>query len=147
VNCATACNTGSRRSPDEPPCRGLAHCKTSCTEPHVEETDQVWIEAGFLPRACCRRAVALLHRLAMDEEPTASLLSCILAVAAETSGDPGRARGYNVLDPAQLRRTAEEYGIEPAGRNDDEIARAVTLAIIGEYGDDMPIPVHPEQHR
>jgi len=138
VNCATACNTGFRRGPDEPPCQRLAHCATPCKEPYFEETDRVWIEAGFFPRACCRRAVALLHRLAMDEEPAASLLSCILTMAAKASGNPGHARGYRILDPGRLRRIAEEYGIEPGGRSDDEIARAVTLAIIGDYGANTP---------
>ncbi len=125
MNCATTCSTG--------PCRRPAHSKISCKEPRFEETDQVWTEAGFLPPADYRRAVALLHRLAMDGETATSLLSSVLTVAAETS-----ARGYRILDPAKLRRIAEEYGIEPAGRNDTEIAHAVTLAIIGEYGASTP---------
>jgi len=102
-------------------------------EPLLEETDQVWTEAGFLPPADCRRAVALLHRLAMDDEPVASLLSCVLTVAVETS-----ARGYRVINPPKLRCIAGEYGIELAGTSDDEVARAVTLAIIGEYGEKTP---------
>ncbi|MCK9307922.1 MAG: hypothetical protein M0P17_10395 [Methanoculleus sp.] len=102
-------------------------------EPFLEETNQVWTEAGFLPPADCRRAVALLHRLAMDDEPVASLLSCVLTVAVETS-----ARGYRVINPPKLRCIAEEYGIEPADTSDDEVARAVTLAIIGEYGEKTP---------
>ncbi len=130
MNCATTCSTG--------PCRRPAHRKKPCKEPNFEETDQVWTEAGFLPPADYRRAVALLHRLAMGEETAAPLLSCVLTVAAETSGDPDRAREYRILDPAKLRRIAEEYGIEPAGRSEDEIAHAVTLAIIAEYGENMP---------
>jgi len=104
-------------------------------EPFLEETNQIWIEVGFLPPVDCQRAVALLHRLAMDDEPVASLLSCVLAIAAK-SGETDR--NYRILDTARLRRIAEEYGIEPAGRSDDEVARAVTLAIIGEYEANMP---------
>lgn len=102
-------------------------------ESFCEETDQVWTEAGFLPPADCRQAVALLHRLAMDEEPAAALVSSHL-IAAATSGSAGR--GYRIFDPARLRRTALEYGISPAGRTDTAIARAVTRAIIAEYGDE-----------
>ncbi len=131
MNCATTCSTGSRRGSEETPCRRPAHRKALYNELFFEETGQVWTEAGFLPPADYRRAVALLHRLAMDEEATASMLSSVLTVTAR-SGETGR--GYRILDPAKLRRTAEEYGIEPAGRNDGEIAHAVTLAIIGEYG-------------
>jgi hypothetical protein len=71
----------------------------------------------------------------MDDEPVASLLSCVLAAAAK-AGETGRS--YRILDQARLRRIAEEYGIEPTGRSDDEVARAVTLAIIGEYEANLP---------
>nr|WP_282570139.1 hypothetical protein [Methanoculleus sp. 7T] len=135
VNCATTCNTGHRRSPEEPPCRRPARHKKSFSE----ETGEVWTEAGFLPPASYRQAVTLLHRLAMEEEPAASLLSNALTAAGETSGPHPGARGsYRILDSGRLRRIAEEYGIEPAGRDDDEIAHAVTLAIIGEYREKIP---------
>jgi hypothetical protein len=68
----------------------------------------------------------------MDEEPVAPLLSSAL-IAAAKSGDTGRS--YRIFDPARLRRTALEYGIDPAGGNCTEIARAVTRAIIAEYGE------------
>jgi len=132
VNCATTCNTGSCRGSKEPPCKRPIYRKSSHKEPYIEETDQVWIEAGFIPPLDCRRAVALLHRLAMDEDPAASLLSSVLTMTAK-SGEDGR--GYRILDPVKLRRVAEDYGIEPACRSDGEIARAVTMAIIGEYGE------------
>lgn len=131
MNCATTCNTGSCRCSKESTYKRQANRNIPRKVPHIEETDQVWIEAGFIPPADCREAVALLHRLAMDEEPTASLLSSVLTITI-TSGE--RDCDYRILDPAKLRRTAGEYGIEPAGRNDGEIAHAVTLAIIGEYG-------------
>ncbi|UYU17838.1 MULTISPECIES: hypothetical protein [Methanoculleus] len=132
MNCATTCNIGSRRGSEETRCRRPAHRKALYKELFFEETGQIWIEAGFLPPADYRRAVALLHRLAMDEEPTASLLSSVLTITAK-SGKEGR--GYRILDPVKLRRTAEEYGIEPGNSSDGEIARAVTMAIIGEYGE------------
>ena len=132
VNCATTCNAGSCRAPGESPHRLPAHRQISYREHIFEETDQVWTEAGFLPPADCRRAVALLHRLAMDEEPAAPLLSSALTSAVK-SGDRGR--GYRVFDPTRLRRTALEYGIDPAGGNSTEVARAVTRAIIAEYGE------------
>lgn len=132
MNCATTCNTGSCRGSKEPPCKRPIYRKSSRKEPYIEETDQVWIEAGFIPPLDCRRAVALLHRLAMDEDPAASLLSSVLAVTT-ISSETGR--GYRILDRAKLRRTADEYGIEPACRSDGETAHAVTMAIIGEYGE------------
>ncbi|MDN7012151.1 hypothetical protein FGW20_03645 [Methanoculleus sp. FWC-SCC3] len=132
VNCATTCNIGSRRGSEETRCRRPAHRKALYKELFFEETGQIWIEAGFLPPADYRRAVALLHRLAMDEEGTASLLSSVLTMTAK-SAETGS--GYRILDPVKLRRTAEDYGIEPAGRSDGEIAHAVTMAIIGEYGE------------
>ncbi|KAF5067492.1 hypothetical protein DSECCO2_253030 [anaerobic digester metagenome] len=132
MNCATTCNTGSCRCSKESTYKRQANRNIPRKVPHIEETDQVWIEAGFIPPADYRRAVALLHRLAMDEEPTASLLSSVLTITAK-SGKEGR--GYRILDPVKLRRTAEEYGIEPGNSSDGEIARAVTMAIIGEYGE------------
>ncbi len=135
MNCATTHNIGSSRGSGEYPCRRPAHRKALYKELFLEETGQIWIEAGFLPPADYRRAVALLHRLAMDEEGTEFLFSSILTVTAR-SGEKGRR--YRILDPAKLRRTAEEYGIEPAGRNDGEIAHAVTVAIIAEYGEKTP---------
>lgn len=135
MNCTTTRSTEPCRGSDEYPCRRPAHRQISYKEPFHEETDPVWTEAGFLPPADCRRAVALLHRLAMDDEPAASLLSCVLAAAAK-AGDTERS--CRIFDPARLRRVAEEYGIELAGRSDDEVARAVTLAIIGEYEANMP---------
>lgn len=109
--------------------------KISCRESHIEETDQVWAEAGFIPPSDCRRAVALLHRLAMKEEPAASLLSSVLTVTSKFGED---GHGYRILDPKRLRGMAEDYGIEHGGRSDGEIAHAVTLAIIGEYEAGMP---------
>jgi|GEM_PF-475267 len=132
VNCATTCNTGSCRGSRESPCRRPVYRKKSCKEPRIEETDQVWIEAGFIPPPDCRRAVALLHRLAMDEESAASLLSSVLMTMV-TSGEGGR--GYRILDPVKLRGMANDYGIECSERSDGEIAHAVTMAIIGEYGE------------
>lgn len=132
MNSATTCSTGSRRCINELPCRHPGRCKASLRDPLPEETDQIWTEVGFLPPARCRRTVALLHRLAMDEEPAASLLSSVL-VAVEP-GDVGC--GYRIFDPARLRRTAEEYGINLAGRSDTEVAHTVTLAIIAEYGEE-----------
>jgi len=128
VNCTATCNTGL--------CRRPAHRKVSLREPFPEETDQVWTEAGFLPPAGCRRTVALLHRLAMDEEPVASLLSPDLIAAAVKSGEAGCE--YRIFDPARLRLTALEYGIDPADKSSIEIARAVTLAIIADYGEKTP---------
>jgi hypothetical protein len=135
VNCATTCNTGPRRRPDEPPCRRPARHK----KPFSEETGQIWTEAGFLPPARYRQAVALLHHLAMEEEPAASLLSYALTAAGETPVCDPKTRGsYRILDPGRLRRIAKEYGIDPADRDDDEIAHGVTFAIIGEYEEEMP---------
>lgn len=134
MNYATTCNTGSHRGTRVSPCRTPVYHKTSCKESHIEETSQVWIEAGFIPPPDCRRAVALLHRLAMKEEPAASLLSSVLTITAK-SGEEGH--GYRILDPVRLRSMAKDYGIEHGGRNDGEIAHAVTLAIIGEYGAGM----------
>jgi len=68
----------------------------------------------------------------MDEESAASLLSSVLMTMV-TSGEGGH--GYRILNPARLRDMAKDYGIEPAGRSDGEIAHAVTIAIIGEYGE------------
>lgn len=133
MNCTTTGSTGSRRGLSESPCRRSRHRRAFLREPLPEETNQVWTEAGFLPPAGCRRAVALLHRLAMNEESAASLLSPVLT--ATTAGFDNTGSGYQILDPAQLRRTAEDCGIDPAGRSDAEVARAVALAIIGEYGD------------
>lgn len=133
MNCATTCSTGPRRGSEESPCRRPAHRRATLREPFPEETDQVWTEAGFLPPAGCRRTVALLHRLAMDEEPAASLLSPDLIAAAAKLSEAGH--GYRIIDRVQLRRTALEYGIDPACRSDTEVARAVTLAIIAEYGE------------
>ncbi len=76
-----------------------------------------------------------MHRLAMDEEPATSLLSSVLTITAKSEGD---GRGYRILNPARLRGMARDYGIEHNGRSDGEIARAVTMAIIGEYGACMP---------
>jgi len=132
VNCATTCNIGARRGSEEPRCRRPAHRKALYKELFFEETGQIWIEAGFLPPADYRRAVALLHRLAMEEEPAASLLSSVLTITVK-SGESGR--GYRILDPARLRGMANDYGIECGGRSDTEIAHAVTMAIIGEYGE------------
>lgn len=132
MNCATSCNTGSCRGSRESPCRRPVYRKTSYKDPYTEETDQVWIEAGFIPPPDCRRAVALLHRLAMDEESAASLLSSVLTVTVKP-GEGGR--GYRILDPARLRSMANDYGIECSGRSDGELAHAVTMAIIGEYGE------------
>ncbi|WP_231476587.1 hypothetical protein [Methanoculleus sp. MH98A] len=132
MNCATTCNTGSCRGSREPPCTRAICRKTSRKEPYIEETDQVWIEAGFVPPQDCRRAVALLHRFAMDEDPAASLLSSVLTMTAKSGKD---GRGYRILDPVKLRRTAEDCGIEPGNSSDGEIAHAVTMAIIGEYGE------------
>ena len=132
MNCATTCNTGSCRCSKESTYKRQANRNIPRKVPHIEETDQVWIEAGFIPPADYRRAVALLHRLAMDEEPTASLLSSVLTITI-TSGE--RDCDYRILDPAKFWCTAEEYGIEPGNRSDGEIAHAVTLAIIGEYGE------------
>lgn len=135
MNCATTHNTrplqGSRGSPRK---RQISS-NPLCNEPDLEETKQVWIEAGFIPPPDCRQAVALLHRLAMDEEPAASLLSSVLTITAKSEGD---GRGYRILDPARLRGMARDYRIEYNGRSDGEIARAVTMAIIGEYGVRMP---------
>lgn len=98
-----------------------------------EETGQVWAEAGFLPPAGYRQAVALLHRLAMAEEPMISLFVCAALRSRELSRDQVQTRGYQVLNSRRLRRIAEDYGINPGGRGDEEVAHAVTLAIIGEY--------------
>ena len=135
MNYATTCNTGSCGGTEVSPCRTPVYHKTSCKESHIEETGQVWIEAGFNPPPDSRRAVALLHRLAMEEEPAASLFSSILTVTAK-SGENGR--GYRILDPARLRGMAEDYGIEHGGRSDGEVAHAVTMAIIAEYGAGIP---------
>lgn len=132
MNHTTTYTTGSRRGPDDPVCRRPAGRNRSLQEPVFEETDQVWTEAGFLPPTDYRRFVALLHRLAMEEEATASLLSSVLTAAAAKSGDAGH--GYRILDPVKLRRTAEEYGIGPTTGDEGRVAHAVTLAIIGEYG-------------
>ena len=75
MNCATTHNIGSSRGSKELSCWRPAHRKALYRELFFEETGQIWIEAGFLPPADYRRAVALLHRLAMDEEVTASLFS------------------------------------------------------------------------
>ncbi|MDV2481420.1 hypothetical protein F8E02_05245 [Methanoculleus sp. Wushi-C6] len=136
MNCATTHSAGPCRGPGDTPSRRSAHRKASLREPFPEETDQVWIEAGFLPPADCRSAVALLHRLAMEEEPAASLLSPALVAAAMRSDEAGC--GYRILDSKRLRRTAREYGIDPAGRDDAGIARAVTLAVIADYGETAP---------
>lgn len=136
MNHTTTYTTGSRCDPDDPVCRRPASSNRSCKEPAFEETDQVWTEAGFLPPADYRWLVALLHRLAMEEETTASLLSSVLTVAAARFGNAGH--GYRILDPVKLRRTAEEYGIGSAAGDETGIAHAVTLAIIGEYGTEMP---------
>ncbi|PKL62863.1 MAG: hypothetical protein CVV31_04045 [Methanomicrobiales archaeon HGW-Methanomicrobiales-2] len=135
VNCTTTYTTGSRRGPDDPVCRRQAGRNSPCKEPVFEETDQVWTEAGFLPPEDYRRFVALLHRLAMEEEATASLLSSVLTATAAKSGT---GRGYRILDPVKLRRTAGEYGIGSAAGGETGIAHAVTLAIIGEYEANMP---------
>ncbi len=139
MNYATTCNTGSCGGTRVSPCRTPVHHKKSCKESHIEETGeetgQVWTEAGFIPPPECRQAVALLHRLAMEDEPTASLFSPILTVTAK-SGEDGH--GYRVLDPERLRGMAEDYGIEHGGRSDGEVAHAVTMAIIAEYGAGIP---------
>lgn len=136
MNRTTTYTTGSRHDPDDPVCRRPASRNRSCKEPVFEETDQVWTEAGFLPPTDYRRLVALLHRLAMEEEATASLLSSVLTTAPVKSGDAGH--GYRILDSVKLRRTAEEYGIGPAAGDETGIAHAVTLAIIGEYRANVP---------
>lgn len=119
MNCATTCNIGSRRGSEETRCRRPAHRKALYKELFFEETGQVWIEAGFLPPADYRRAVALLHRLAMDEDPMRSRFFCDAVRTRESSQGPDRTRGYPTLDPGWLGRIALDYGIEPAGRGDD----------------------------
>ncbi len=135
MNCATTCNTGSCRGSRRSQCKRPVYRKKSHKEPHTEETDQIWLEAGFIPPPDCRRAVAQLHRLAMDEEPAVSLLSLILTIATR-AGEGGR--GYRILDPVKLRGMANDYGIECSERSDGEIAHAVTMAIIGEYWEKAP---------
>ncbi len=120
MNCATTCNTGLNRGSREPPCRDPVHREVSCSEPHIEETDQVWFEAGFLPPEEHRLAVALLHHLAMDEDPA-------------TEFD----RGYRIFDRSKLHRIASEYGIKQDGMSETAVAHAVTLAIINEYREEM----------
>lgn len=133
MNCAIACNIGSQRSSGRPPSRGPDHQNMFYKEFLPDNTSQVWIEVGFLPPIEYQRAVALLHRLAMNGEAGASLIASILIAA--TAGSGRTTCSYRILDSARLRRTAREYGIDPAGRTDIELARAVTRAIIAEYGD------------
>jgi Trp operon repressor len=133
VNTATTFNTGP------PQGRGPARPGMS----HPEETSQVWAEAGFLPPAGYRQVVALLHCLAMAEKPVTPLLSCALT-AAERRRNADRTQRYRIQDTERLRRIAKEYGIEPAGRGDEEIAHAVTLAIISEYGNEIRLPADRE---
>ena len=134
MNCATTCNTGLNRGSREPPCRHPVHREMSSSEPHIEETDQVWFEAGFLPPEEHRLAVAVLHHLALDEDPATPLLSSILNRAA---GATGFESGYWIFDPSKLHRIASEYGIEPDGMSETAVAHAVTLAIINEYREEM----------
>lgn len=134
MNCATTCNTGLNRGSREPPCRDPVHREVSCSEPHIEETDQVWFEAGFLPPEEHRLAVALLHHLAMDEDPATPLLSSILSGMA---GAPEFDRGYRIFDRSKLHRIASEYGIKQDGMSETAVANAVTLAIINEYREEM----------
>jgi len=136
VNCTETCITGSCRGPSRPLCRRPEQHTTLHMEPYLEETGQVWTEAGFLPPADYRRAVALLHRLAMDEEIVTSFLSDTIRATAAKQGSAGR--GYRILDPVKLRRIAEDYGIEQTGGDDSRLAHAVTLAIIGEYRASTP---------
>lgn len=136
MNCTSTHSTGSRSGSDKSLRRKSVYHNKFCQEPQFEETDQVWTEAGFLPPTGCRRTVALLHRLAMNEEPVASLLSLVLTATAVGVDNMGN--DYRIFDQTQLRRTAGEYGIDPAGRSDEEIARAVALAIISEYGESAP---------
>ncbi|NLA99585.1 MAG: hypothetical protein GX837_01235 [Methanomicrobiales archaeon] len=135
VNCATTHNTRPTRGSRGSSRKRQIYSNPPCNEPDLEETRQVWIEAGFIPPPDCQQAVALLHRLAMDEEPATSLLSSVLTITAKTEEDD---RGYRILNPARLQGMARDYGIEYNGRSDGEIARAVTVAIIGEYGARMP---------
>lgn len=127
--CAPACNAGPHRNPGEPPCRRPAHRRTSCKEPHPREAGQVRAGTGFLPPADYRRAVALLHRPAVGEEPAENLFSCPLTAAGQSSEG---GRRYRVPDPAMRRRFAGEYGTGPAGKNDAGIAHAAAPAIARE---------------
>ncbi|HQN91683.1 MAG TPA: hypothetical protein PK336_05400, partial [Methanoculleus sp.] len=79
-------------------------------------------------------AVAVLHHLALDEDPATPLLSSILSRAA---GATGFESGYRIFDPSKLHRIASEYGIEPDGMSETAVAHAVTLAIINEYREEM----------
>lgn len=118
-----------------------AHHKT----PFPEETDQIWTEAGFLPSAgCCQQTVAPLHRLAMADEPMVSRFLPAAVQPCEFSRDLGHTRGCQIPDPRRLRRITPDCGIEPAGRGNDEVAHAVALAIIDEYGDRARLPADLE---
>jgi hypothetical protein len=110
VNCATTCNIGSRRGSEETRCRRPAHRKALYKELFFEETGQIWIEAGFLPPADYQRAVALLHRLAMDEEGTASLLSSVLT---KRQNPPKRAAATGSSTPQDSGAQRRSTGLSP----------------------------------
>ncbi|MDI6866289.1 hypothetical protein [Methanoculleus sp.] len=134
MNCTTTCNSGLNRGSGEPPCRHPIHREISSSEPHIEETDQVWFEAGFLPPKEHRQAVALLHHLAMDEDPATPMLSSILS---GMTGGLEFDRGYRIFDRSKLYHIASEYGIEPDGMSETEVAHSVTMAIINEYREEI----------
>ncbi|WP_287152602.1 anaerobic carbon-monoxide dehydrogenase catalytic subunit [Candidatus Solincola tengchongensis] len=56
----------------------------------------------------------------------------VIEVLLETA--EGRAQGYRLTDVEKLRSIAAEYGLDTAGKPDEEIARELALAMLEEFG-------------
>ena len=56
----------------------------------------------------------------------------VLEVALNTA--EGKAQGYKITDPEKLRRVAEEYGIKTDGKEDSEVLKELSLAMMEEFG-------------
>ncbi|RTZ91389.1 MAG: carbon-monoxide dehydrogenase catalytic subunit [Deltaproteobacteria bacterium] len=56
----------------------------------------------------------------------------VIHVLLETA--EGKSQGYQILDTEKLNRVAAEYGIETEGKSKEEIAKALALGMLEEFG-------------
>jgi len=56
----------------------------------------------------------------------------VVETLLETS--KGEAQGYEILDREKMLSIAAEYGLETEGKSDNEVARALALAMLEEFG-------------
>ena len=56
----------------------------------------------------------------------------VIQVLLETA--EGKSQGYQILDAEKLKTVATEYGIETEGKSKEEMAKALALAMLEEFG-------------